>query len=67
MSRKATRIGVERTMKDAGDMSSGLMSEDVAGGGFKGSKGSKTEEIVQKGHDVGGAEGSNMVDYNVEM
>lgn len=67
MSRKATRIGVERTMKDAGDTSSGLMREDVAGGGFKGSKGSKTEEIVQNGHDVGGAEGSNMVDYNVEI
>jgi hypothetical protein len=40
MSRKATRTGVERTTKDAGDTSSGLMSEDVDGGGFKGSKGS---------------------------
>lgn len=54
-------------MKDAGDTSSGLMREDVDGGGFKGSKGSKTDEIVQNGHDVGGAEGSNMVDYNVEI
>lgn len=68
MSRKATRTGVERTMNEAGDTSSGLMSEDVDGGGFKGSNGSKVDEIMQKGHDdVGGAEGSNMADDLLEM
>jgi hypothetical protein len=40
MSRKATRTGVERTMNEAGETSSGFMSEDVDGGGFRGSKGS---------------------------
>ena len=58
MSRKAMSVGVERTMKAAGDVRSGSM----ASGGVRGLYGLNVAAMAQKGHcDKGGAaDGSNL-------